>query len=667
MALALLLCSNFALAQAPPSTGAYSFQGQGNLAQVFSSLANPQSGQVPFGTKLGSYSLLVPFGDLSPGTALGQFNVIGLHFGTQTCSSSPCAISAAMVLCNASTGPITIQLPGANGTGFFTAVEKTDLTANACIVTAAGSDTITGIPSISLTTPFLPILLDDSAQGAWFAGLLGLATGSTSGGNFPLLANGDFNNFAGINIGGLALVKQPAPSNFVATATCSGTCATTYTYQVSCLTAFGENGNINGAPDTTTATNAASLSVSNNNSLAWTFQPQCRSGYNIYGRLGGALGLLTTLPQTTTTFVDNGSIVNPANSYTFSFSSAAFPAVQIWDLQGAALSSSVDVNVAGSGALISMPIAAVTTTATNDLQVAIWGTDKTAGAVTGPGSFTSTTTVAANPNTNYGLLMTQRNRASAGSTGTVTATQHLAVAWAGLNIAIKAANPATPITVGNTPTFTASAPYTSVTFGDPSGTSTGDLELVCLSFLQGTSPQVPAPPAQFKLIGSVLAGTSGKVQLSCYLNAPTVGGLPPPPSTNTTGSITQVTETGQVYNENLLGLGEFDGGSGNIPNGGASSAIMKSTSWPVAMTVQSCRVTWVGLVSCSPFPTFAIKDTTAGNVLCSSGLTSVTATDQAVTPTNTAIPANDVVAFLATTNGGGCAGGQTNISMVVHQ
>jgi hypothetical protein len=93
---------------------------------------------------------------------------------------------------------------------------------------------------------------------------------------------------------------------------------------------------------------------------------------------------------------------------------------------------------------------------------------------------------------------------------------------------------------------------------------------------------------------------------------------------------------------------------------------MKSTSFPMALTIQSCRTTWSGYNSCT-FPTFALKDTTANAIICSSGATSATPTDKVITPTTTMLPANDVLAFLATTNGTSCTAGGTQITAVMHQ
>jgi Concanavalin A-like lectin/glucanases superfamily len=131
---------------------------------------------------------------------------------------------------------------------------------------------------------------------------------SASSGGFPLSATANFNNYSGININSLALGDLGAPSGGAVTATCGGTCATTYTYELTCA------GDINGSiPDQTlpsgsfTGTNAASLSSSNYNTLNWTAEPGCYGGYRVFGRISGALGLLATVPYGTTTYRDTGT------------------------------------------------------------------------------------------------------------------------------------------------------------------------------------------------------------------------------------------------------------------------------------------------------------------------------------------------------------------------
>lgn len=124
---------------------------------------------------------------------------------------------------------------------------------------------------------------------------------SVSTGTFPLTATANFNNYSGININMLDLGTYTAPTPTVA-GTCSGTCATTYTYEITCL---GDNSTHSAVSAQETATNAASLSSSNHNSLSWTAGTGCTSGYAVYGRVSGSLGLLAT--TTSTSYNDDGT------------------------------------------------------------------------------------------------------------------------------------------------------------------------------------------------------------------------------------------------------------------------------------------------------------------------------------------------------------------------
>lgn len=294
---AILLTASLALAQAPPQTGVYTFQGQGNLPQIISSLGNPSPNAVPFGNTAGTYSLLVPFGDVTE--SLGDFLVIGAHYGTQVCSTSPCNVTAAVVECNATSGPITVQLPGAGGTGFFTWVLKTDGTANACNITRAGSDTINfSASAIAITNQAQSILLDDEVTGNWVAIAPPIA-GSTGG---MLSATLNFNNYSGINVNTIQLVQLAPPSGVTAGASCSSSCSTLYTYEVTCA---GDASTETTPSLTVTTSNNATLSSSNFNTIGWNAESSCHGGFNVYGRIGGSLGKLGNTGGNS--FVDNGS------------------------------------------------------------------------------------------------------------------------------------------------------------------------------------------------------------------------------------------------------------------------------------------------------------------------------------------------------------------------
>jgi hypothetical protein len=89
----------------------------------------------------------------------------------QTCSSSLCTVTAATVLCNATTGAITLNLPVANGTFRHITIIKTDSTSNACTPTANGTDTIDGSATLAIPTQYYAATISDDAAGAWGAAL----------------------------------------------------------------------------------------------------------------------------------------------------------------------------------------------------------------------------------------------------------------------------------------------------------------------------------------------------------------------------------------------------------------------------------------------------------------------------------------------------------------
>ncbi len=124
---------------------------------------------------------------------------------------------------------------------------------------------------------------------------------STGGGTFPLSATGNFNDYSATSVGQMTFAPLAAPLPTVA-ATCSGTCATTYTYEVTCV---GDAGGESAPSAPVTATNAATLSNSNSNTVTWAAEAGCYGGYNVYGRVSGSLGVLATV--TGTSYQDTGA------------------------------------------------------------------------------------------------------------------------------------------------------------------------------------------------------------------------------------------------------------------------------------------------------------------------------------------------------------------------
>jgi len=84
-------------------------------------------------------------------------------------ASSPYTVLAAdtYLSCDATAGAVTINLPAATGSGREISIKKTDSSANACTPTRAGSDTIDGATSYSLTTQYAASKVVDQASALW--------------------------------------------------------------------------------------------------------------------------------------------------------------------------------------------------------------------------------------------------------------------------------------------------------------------------------------------------------------------------------------------------------------------------------------------------------------------------------------------------------------------
>lgn len=291
----------------------------------------------------------------------------------------------------------------------------------------------------------------------------------------------NFNDYSLTNVGNLQLIQQSAPGSLAVAATCTGTCATTYTYQVTCLTDTGETTGYNA-----TGTNAASLSSSNFNVLTWAAQPACTGGYNVYGRTSGSLGLLANIAVGTTTYKDIGAAVAP-DSYTFTFDRAAQPVVGVWDFSGELPSSGgqspIDVHNNNSGTGTTAKATGLTTAINNETNLAAFGFGGDAGTLTAP-SLSNTLNVMGVPGVNYGFTGGDQNVASAGAVAAITSTGTNSKAWGAVNMAITPATSATPLTFVSKASTTASAPYTSITFGNPASTVAGNINIACIAYLR---------------------------------------------------------------------------------------------------------------------------------------------------------------------------------------
>lgn len=382
-------------------------------------------------------------------------------------------------------------------------------------------------------------------------------------GPLAITGNLDFGQYSALNVGGVGTIQQPAPTSITIQATCSGTCATLYTYQVTCVTAIGET-----TGTTVTATNAAQLNNTNNNNISWPLTPAaCSAGFNIYGRIGGSLGLLANVPSGQNSFTDNGSISAPADIYTITWSAPAYPVIAMWDMRTTPTAQPINARSGSQGSSRFPSVGGLTTTLNNSLEIATFGLSQTSGTFTPPVGFSNTISVSGVSNTNYAFWGGTKNIPTATTTGTVSGTAAVTGPWAAINMAISPANPATPITLVSTLHPTVSAPYTSVTFGDSASTQAGDLQVICVGFKQSTTITVPS---SFTLIGSQTYVT-GNVQLACYWNLPAGPAGIPPPTINSTGAIIETLSNGTTTNisqqeAHLSGTGLF-GNNTNFPTG----------------------------------------------------------------------------------------------------
>ncbi len=479
---------------------------------------------------------------------------------------------------------------------------------------------------------------------------------NTSIGPVGILGDINFNGYSATNLGGVSLVQQPAPTNITITSACTGTCTTTYSYQATCVNAVGETT----ASATLTASNSASLSTSNTNTLSWPSMPTgCDGGYNIYGR-SGTLHLLTNVPYGTTSWTDNGT-VSGSDSYIFNFGSATTYALAMFDLTGANNPTPVNAVSSVAGSNFQPTASSITTTVNNSTQIPVFGLDPNSGALTPPGGFSNVVNVTATTNGNYGIWGGTLNIASSGATGSEIARTVTSEPWSALNIGITPANSATPLTISGTSHASSSSKVGTFTAGDPPGTSAGDLLVACIAYQRGANL---VTPTNFNLIGNATFGGTS-TQLYCFWTLPSGVNGPTVPTVNTTGIIVQSTASGAVNKIVVAGLANWGATTDSTAALDATS-IISSVTYPTTMTVMGCRVTWNSM-ACTGYPTLAIEDTTASNVLCSSGATASGSTDKAITPSNFSVPAGDVIAYIPTAAGNTCTAGQVSMNMTMHQ
>lgn len=78
------------------------------------------------------------------------------------------SINTSFYACNASAGAdFILDLPAAMGTQLTIIVKKVDANAHNIVITAAGSDTIDGSSTFSISTQYISVNLIDAAVGTW--------------------------------------------------------------------------------------------------------------------------------------------------------------------------------------------------------------------------------------------------------------------------------------------------------------------------------------------------------------------------------------------------------------------------------------------------------------------------------------------------------------------
>ncbi len=97
----------------------------------------------------------------------GASGTITLGHSGQTCSATPCTVTAGEVGVNAASGNIEVDLPAANATQNPIEICKADASANTVTITPNGTDKIDQQASFVLTTRFQCARLVDRVVGDW--------------------------------------------------------------------------------------------------------------------------------------------------------------------------------------------------------------------------------------------------------------------------------------------------------------------------------------------------------------------------------------------------------------------------------------------------------------------------------------------------------------------
>ncbi|HET9304864.1 MAG TPA: hypothetical protein VFO46_02445 [Candidatus Sulfotelmatobacter sp.] len=197
--------------------------------------------------------------------------------------------------------------------------------------------------------------------------------------------------------------------------------------------------------------------------------------------------------------------MSAAPTYTFTCSANCYPSGFMLEYSGVNTTTPVDVSGHGGGTGTTLTAPSVTTTGANEVLITAFGLGAVS-TVTGPA--TRRAIVAPVGGTNYGVVGGDQTIASAGATGTVTATSSGSIGYAAANIALKASG--TTTFVGASTAGPTNA--TTITVNPPAGSAGGNIQIACLGYGSGVTITTPSG---WTLITS--DGTGGSATaVACY-------------------------------------------------------------------------------------------------------------------------------------------------------